>query len=502
MDDKSPLLAERRLILAIAAVGGLISPLAFAPLGWSWVALLSPAILFAVVARAPRRLGLLAGYVYGVSYFAAGGHWIWFSVGEFGGGPLVATVFCIVLALLFGLIIWLVVLVWWYLRPRHEALAVLIALPAAWLLLEWVRSWLFTGTTWLQLGYSQTDSWLVGYAPVIGALGISLLLLMMAAALAWAALRRRRAVSVGVLGAMLSVYLLGALLDRPWTEPSAEPLRIALLQGNIPQDEKWEPEQRADTMALYRRLTHRHWGVDAIIWPETAVPAFYHQVLDDYLLPLAEEAEHFGTDLLIGVPALDRDTGRVFNSVLSLGSSIDFYHKRHLVPFGEYVPFREAFGSLLDVFGAPISDFSPGWHSNTLRIGDYPVAVSICYEITFPGEVREFLPGAELLVNVSNDAWFGNSIGPHQHFQMARMRAIETGRPLLRSTNTGITAAVDARGQVIARAPQFSVDVVVADVAPHRGVTPYTRLGDAPVLAVLTLMLLGSALLRWVQRKR
>jgi len=492
--------SDPRWVLPLAALAGLISPLAYAPFGWFWVALLSPAVLFALVARAPRRLALQAAYLHGVCYYAAGGHWIWFSVGEFGGGPLVATVFCVVLALLFGLITWLLVRIWFALRPAGEAPSLMVTLPAAWLLLEWVQGWIFTGTTWLQLGYSQTDSWLGGYAPLLGSLGISLLLAVMAGALAWAVLtpsaRGRGLVAVAV----VAVFGTGWALDRPWTQPSGEPIRVALLQGNVSQDEKWEPAVRERTLALYQRLTERHWDVDLVIWPETAVPAYLHQVQDDYLLPLAEEAEFRGTDLLIGLPVLDREQprGRVFNSVLALGSTVDFYHKQHLVPFGEYVPFRQQLGGLLDVFGAPMSDFTPGWRANTLNVAGHAVGVFICYEITFPGQVRRVLPAAEVLVNVSNDGWFGNSVGPHQHFQMARMRAMETGRPLLRSTNTGITAAVDERGRVVARAPQFTVDALVAEVTPHQGMTPYARAGDWPVIGAFTLMLLLSAGLRWL----
>lgn len=497
MPFSSPLWSDPRRILPMAALAGLSIPLAFAPFGWFWVALVSPAVLFHLLVRCPPRLGLWAAYIYGVGYYAAGGHWIWYSVGEFGGGPLVATIFCIFLALCFGLIIWLVAWIWMRLRPPGDAIALLVTLPAAWVLVEWIRSWLFTGTTWLQLGYSQTDTWLAGFAPLVGPLGLSLLLAVMAGGLAWGALRPDRRRLLPVVIGILAVHVLGWVVDRPWTRPAGDTVQVVLLQGNVPQDQKWDPAVRDRTMALYERLTRRYLGdADAIIWPETAVPAFLHQVQEEHLLPLAAEAEDRGTDLLIGLPVLDADRQAVFNSVLALGSTVDFYHKRHLVPFGEYVPFRNVLGGVLDVFGAPMADFTAGWNSNALIIAGHPVAVSICYEITFPGEVRDFLPEAEMLVNVSNDAWFGDSIGPRQHFQMARMRAIETGRPLLRSTNTGITAAVDHRGRVIDTAPQFVVDALEVSITPHQGTTPYMRAGDWPVLGALALMFVAGAGLR------
>ncbi|MCK8516236.1 apolipoprotein N-acyltransferase [Methylonatrum kenyense] len=502
MQIPAPALTQRRWIYLLAAVAGGLSPLIYAPFGWSLLALLIPAALFALVLQLPRRLAFEAAYVHGVAYYAAGGHWIWYSVGEFGGGPLVATVFCVLLALGFGLLTLAAVALAWVLRPGQRLPMLLLTLPAAWVMLEWVQGWLFTGTTWLQLGYSQTDGWFGAYAPLIGPLGISLLLAVLAGGLVAAVLAGRVRGMVLAVGAALAFWVGGAVIDRDWTEPAGEPLQVALLQGNIAQDEKWEPDNRVRTLELYRRLNDRYLGADLIVWPETAVPAFYHHVVDSYLVPLAEEAAEHGTELLIGIPSYDADSRRIFNSVLGLGEEIGFYHKRHLVPFGEYVPFRGLFGGALDVFGAPMSDFSAGWRAEPLSVAGQRAAVSICYEITFPNEVRDFLPEATLLVNVSNDGWFGTSIGPHQHFQISRMRARETGRPLLRSTNTGITAAVDHRGRVVARAPQFSVEALAAEITPMQGSTLYTRTGDLPVLLTLAGMLLLSGGLRWWHRRR
>ena len=488
------------VVLPLAALAGAAFTLALSPFHWAWLTLLSPAVLFYLVAIAPPRLALWAGYVYGVAYFGAGGHWIYYSVGEFGGGPLVAVIFCVALALAFGLIIWSVVRLWLLIRPPNPALALILALPACWMLVEWVRSWLFTGTTWLQLGYAHVDSWFGGYAPVIGSYGIGVLASVLAGALAWAALRPRRSTVATALAAVILTWLLGGAMQRDWTTPAGTAMQVALLQGNVAQDEKWLPENRQRQLDLYERLTSRFWGTDLIVWPETAIPAFQHQVSRDYLAPLLADAEDHGSDLLVGLPSWDDETRSVYNTVLALGREVDVYHKRHLVPFGEYVPLRRYLGALLDVFGAPVADFTPGPGGGPIAAGGQPLAISICYEITFPNEVRDFLPEATVLVNVSNDGWFGSSIGPHQHFQMARMRALETGRPLIRSTNTGITAAVDHRGRVIDRVPQFTVDALETRVVPHEGATPYVRVGDWPVLALLALTLGGLALARIARR--
>ncbi|MDN3517357.1 apolipoprotein N-acyltransferase [Aquisalimonas lutea] len=488
--------------IGLALIGGALCPLAYAPFGWWPVAFLAPAVLVYLVAD-PDRGWALPAYAWGVGWFAAGGFWIYHSVMFYGGGLWAAIVFCLVLALLFGLIPLLAVGLWRLVRPRHEALALMAALPLAWVLVEWVRGWLFTGITWLQLGYTQTDTWLNGFAPVIGSLGISLLVATGAGALAWAARQPGQQRIVPVAAGVALVFVAGlALRQADWTTTAGEPLSAALLQGNIGQDVKWDPEYRAFIMDRYRRLTSEHWGADLVVWPETAVPMYQDRASAEYLAPLGDEAAFHGTDLLLGLPTFDESSRRAYNSVMALGDQVGFYHKRHLVPFGEYVPFRAYLGGLLDVFGAPMGDFSAGTSAGTLRAGGRVAAISICYEVIFPRLMATALPEATYLVNVSNDGWFGRTIGPHQHLQMARMRAMEFRRPLLRSTNTGITAAVDERGRIIERAPQFRPASLAATIQPRQGATPYLRWLNAPVVAVCAIGLIAFGALRWYPRAR
>ncbi|WP_290650042.1 apolipoprotein N-acyltransferase [Aquisalimonas sp.] len=481
----------------VALVAGALSPLAYEPVGWWPMAFVSLAVLFYLLATAQHRWWWVA-YAWGVGWFSAGGFWIYHSVMFYGGGLWAAIAFCAVLALLFGLISLFTVWVWQRLRPGHEALALMVVMPFAWVLVEWVRSWLLTGTTWLQVGYSQTDTWLNGFAPVIGSLGISLLVAAGAGALAWVARQptQLRAMPVAVVFVVVFATGLG-LRQVEWTQPAGEPLGAALVQGNIPQDKKWDPDYRDLTMSRYHNLTAEHWDKDVVIWPETAVPMYLHQASREYLAPLAEEAIDHETDVLLGLPTLDQDSGAVYNSVMALGGTIDFYHKRHLVPFGEYVPLREHLGPLLDVFGAPLGDFSPGRSPEPLQAAGHSAAITICYEITFARVVAASLPEATYLVNVSNDAWFGTTIGPHQHLQKARMRAIEFQRPLLRSTNTGISVAVDERGRITARAPQFQPAALEATFQPRSGSTPYLHWLDWPVVGASVLVLLAFAGRRW-----
>ena len=485
------------LTVLFALCAGAIAPLAYAPFGWWPVAFVSPAILFYLLAGGQHGWARVA-YAWGVGWFTAGAFWIYHSVLFYGGGLWAAIIFCAILALLFGLIPLFTVWLWQRLRPVNEALALMVAMPLVWVLVEWVRSWLLTGTTWLQLGYSHTDTWLAGFAPLFGSLGISLLVAVGAGALAWVT---RRPVQVRVLPVVFGVILVFVaglgLRQVDWTEPAGDPLSAVLLQGNIPQDVKWDPEYRDLTMNRYGNMTADHWDADLVVWPETAVPMYHQEAVRDYLAPLVDEAEARGTDILLGIPTLDRESRQVFNSVMALGGAIDFYHKRHLVPFGEYVPFRDQLGPLLDVFGAPLGDFTPGRSPAPLRAGGQSAAVSICYEITFAPVIAASLPDATYLVNVSNDAWFGTTIGPHQHMQKARMRAIEFQRPLLRSTNTGITASVDARGRVTEQAHQFQPAALSTTIQPRSGATPYLRWLDAPVVGLAMIGLIAFALMRW-----
>ncbi|RFA30266.1 apolipoprotein N-acyltransferase [Alkalilimnicola ehrlichii] len=489
--------------LVAALLAGAILPLAFAPLQWAWLAVGSPAVLFAIVAVAPYRQALRAGYLFGLGFFGTGVSWVYVSVAVFGAAgwmlavPLVA-IFVALLALFPWVMVWLAE----RLRRAPSFRFLVLVLPALWLGLEWVRSWLLTGFPWLLLGYSQTDTWLAGVAPVFGVFALSWLVATVAGLLAWVVLApsgRRGGIAAGIVAAVL---LIGPVLDREWTEPSGEPFTAVLIQGNMPQDVKWDPEYLQATKDRYLELTRQHWDADLIIWPESAIPLLRHQVESDYLRPLAEEAEAHQTDVLLGIPVFNFETREFYNSMVSITGEGGQYDKRHLVPFGEYLPLRSVFGQALDILGAPMADFVPGGPPVPLTGAGLPLAVSICYEVVFGRQMTQLLPDAAVLVNVSNDAWFGDSLGPHQHLQIARMRALEAGREMLRGTNTGITVFIDHRGQITHRAPQFETTTLVAEVTPRQGATPYVRWNDVPVLAALGLLLLGLAAAEFIRRRR
>ena len=481
--------------MCLAAGAGL--PFAFAPYGFSFLGALCPAVLFWVWVRSRQRRVFWRGWLFGLGMFALGVSWVVNSF-QYNHIPLfpayaLTALLVAFLALFPALFGWLAI----RFGHRHDSWQLLLWLPLAWTLSEWARGTLFTGFTWVQIGYSQVDTPLAGWAPVAGVYLMNWMLALSAGGLVWMLARpaERWWKSAGILLVLWAGG--GALTTVQWTERAGLSLRAALIQGNIPQDLKWQPEYRDSTLALYRELTARHWDADLVVWPETALPGIYEE-LGDYLDQLEGEARTNRTDLLIGVPSVQPFPRRVFNSVISLGTRRAIYHKRHLVPFGEYLPLKPVFQPLVDLFGLPVSSFDRGADDvNVLEVVGQPVGISICYEATFGADIIKALPHATLLVNVSNDAWFGDSKAPHQHLQMARLRARETGRYLLRATNTGVSAIVDPQGIVVTHSAQFETAVIEAVVLPMKGATPYVRFGDTPVFFLLIgLLALGVSALR------
>ena len=481
---------------AILALGaGVLMVLSFAPFALFPAAVLAMAIFHQSLVTASPRSAFWRGWLFGAGLFGFGVFWIRISLNEFGNmdawvAHLLTALFIAVMALYSGAAGWLVR----RLDPGPAWVAPLILLPGSTVLLEWVRGWLFTGFPWLSLGYGQIAGPLAGYAPILGVHGISLLVAL-SGGLLWCAIRWRDRARVGAGVALAAIWIGGAGLSAvDWTRPSGPPLRASVLQANIPQAIKWDPEASLTIAETYVDLTLEHLDSDLIVWPETALPDFLHQVRAPLIAPLTERARAEGAEIVLGLPVMDLESGRYFNGLLAIGSREDLYAKRHLVPFGEFLPFKSWLGPLVDLFEVPMSDFSPGDDRRPLlSVGAHRAGVSICYEDVFPAEVIEALPEAAYLINVSNDAWFGDSLAPPQHLEIARMRALETGRDLLRATNTGISAIIDHRGRLIGTLPAFVRGAVTAEIQPRQGATPFSRYGNAPVVGLaLVLLLLGG----------
>ena len=479
----------------VLVAAGAIVPFAFAP--WSFWPLIIPAfaLLFEAWSGAGPRLAAGRGFWFGLGMFGHGVWWIQVSIHQFG---LPVHAFSIGMTVLFVMFMALypagVGAICGGLRLSRPW-AFTLGAPALWVMGEALRGWALSGFPWLLVGYSQIEGPLTGYAPVAGGLGTSLAATLLAGLLQLG-LRVPTSRMLAVLAA-LAIIAGGASLARlEWTQPDGARARVALVQGAVPQAIKWQSGYRTQSIALYETLSTPHWGTDLIIWPETALPAFAEDI-PEILTRLVDTSTRAGSALFVGMPRGDRERGAYFNSVLLLDGSSQRYDKHHLVPFGEYLPLDAWLRPMLDFLSIPMSDFAPGaTQQDALQSGRFRAGVSICYEDAYASEVRKSLPDANVLINVSDDAWFGDSIAPHQHLEIARMRALETGRWLLRATNTGISAIIDARGQLVARSPQFEAFVLSGEFEPRRGMTPYARLGDWPVLVLCA----GVIVLAWLRR--
>jgi len=464
--------------------------LAFAPLGFFPLALLTFGLLAHFWIGATPRQAFWSGYAFGLGLFGAGVSWVYVSLHTFGAMPLplaaLATfLFCAFLALFPAVAGWLQARI-----PAQAAVRACLLIPAAWTLIEWLRSWIFTGFPWLSVGYASVGWPLQGYAPLLGVFGLSFMTVSLGG-MAWLLFQRQRLLVFAT--TFIAIIVAGqALRHVHWTEPAGEPVSAALLQGNIEQDLKFRPERYAAILATYVRLAE---GAHAklIVFPETSIPRFLDRIEPEFLEQLAGVARRNGGDLLLGVPYRSR-SGEYFNSVISLGSSPpQAYHKSHLVPFGEFIP--PGFGWVLGVLQVPLSDFSRGGHDQApIAAAGQRVAVNVCYEDAFGNEIARRVREATILVNVSNVAWFGDSLAPAQHLQIARLRAVETGRMHLAATNTGITAAIDRDGRVLARLPQYTEGRLEVSAQGYAGATPYASYADWPVVIVSLLVLAGALL--------
>jgi len=482
------------LRIAAAFLLGAASVLGFAPFELFPLPIIALAALIHLWrAASPRRAAAL-GFVFGAGFFLAGVSWIYVSLHTFGGMPMplavLATIlFCAVLALFPALAAYLFARLRCH-RPWRDALLA----AAAWTLTEWLRGWVFTGFPWLALGYAQTPpSPLAGYAPALGVYGVSFMSALLAALLAalYAVLRGQTFARRGPFGVAVAALLAAGagLMTVEWTQPTGRPLSVSLLQGNIEQSLKWKPERVRESFDAYLRLARAH-PAQLIVLPETALPLMLDQVPRDYADDLRGAALDDG-GVLLGIVMQDTQ-GRYYNSAVGLtAQTLQIYRKRHLVPFGEFTP--AAFAWTLSLLKIPMSDFSSGGAGQPLMsLAGEQVAINICYEDVFGEEVIHALPEATLLVNLSNTAWFGDSLAQPQHLQIARMRALETGRPMLRATNTGMTAIVNPRGRVERVLPPFREAALTGEVSGYAGATPYVRWGNAAMLLLVAAGFLAS----------
>jgi apolipoprotein N-acyltransferase len=486
----------------VAALAGVATSFAFAPCGLHFLAYLPPAVLFLLWEHAAPRDAARTGFWFGAALFGAGTWWIFTAVHEFGQAPAWLAVF-LVAALLaikgayYALLGYVLVRI----APDPSPARSLLLIPAGWTLLEWLRGWLFTGFPWLQLGYAASDTPLAALAALGGIHLVTFATVVTAGAIIVVFHQgHARLAAVGLAGLLWAGGWL--LTGHEWTKPAGAPVSIALLQGAIPQDEKWLAENRAATLDRYRALNREALGARIIVWPESAIPVLAHQAAV-YLASIRAESAARGSDVLVGLLDFDQESGEIRNGLLAMSAAGDgWYYKRRLVPFGEFFPVPESVRGWMRLHSLPYYDMTPGEEAQPpLLAGGERLAATICYEDAYGADQLAALESATLLVNVTNNAWFGDSAAPHQQLEMARFRALEAGRWLFRATSNGITAVIDPDGKVTDRLPQFQAGVLKSAAQPRTGLTPYARGGNWPILSLSFLLLIVFATARLRARK-
>ena len=507
----------------IALLAGASCVFGFAPFGIFPVPVIALGILFALWLKAgsPRAAAWL-GFMFGLGLFSTGISWIYIALHDYGD---MAIYLAAPATLLFAAFLALFTALAGFLQariPTADTWRPVLVMPAIWVLIEWLRGMIFTGFPWLTFGYAQSDSPLAGYTPLIGVYGVSLIAAVGAGLIAllvrvvspaifvqpddamelspsgiYRAYGLRSRTALIGLAILISLWVGGAILRVvTWTQPQGEPISVALVQGNIPQDLKFNGDELVNTLETYRRLAQKS-RARLIVLPETAFPMLRSEVPPFLIELMRDHARQNGGDMLIG--SFIRNNGSYYNSVFSTGTAKEqHYHKHHLVIFGEFIPLRPIFGWLInEVLNIPMGDLGRGDAVQApLEVAGQKIAVDICYEDVFGEEIIRSMPQATMLVNFTNDAWYGESHAAAQHNQIAQFRAMETGRMMLRATNTGVTSIIDRDGKIIDKLPQHQEGVLEGMAQGYQGLTPYARWGNAAVMLLMFVMLAYA----WVRR--
>jgi len=490
---KADYLSSPPLAFLWCLIAGALVPLSLAPFHlWYLAPVCITAFLFAL-RHADTKAVLLRSWCFGVGLFGGGASWVYVSIHEYGYAPVplaafLTAIFVIGLGGVFALPFWL----YGKFFQAHR-LSALIAFPALWVLGEWLRSWLLTGFPWLYLGYGHVSTPLAGWLPVLGVYSVSWIVAFSGAALFWA-LQQKKFYPLCLAALLFAGGY--ALQNVAWTQLNTnQPISVGVVQPNISLHEKWNPEKRSDIRRSLVTLSEPLWTADIILWPEAALNELYHEALP-FLQLLDNAGKHNSTTLVTGILSYDTVNSAhgkpvIYNSVVALGNGSGLYHKVRLVPFGEYVPLERWLRGLIRFFDLPTSHMSPGEERQTpLKAGEFRISPFICYEIVYPDLVARNSRDADFLITISNDSWFGDSLGPQQHLQMAQVRALETGRYVIRGTNDGISAIIDPQGKLQQTSLRFKSQILRGDIYPAKGNTPFMRTGSLPLVSVLLAVLM------------
>jgi apolipoprotein N-acyltransferase len=478
----------------VALLAGALLTLAFVPFNIYPLAVVSPALLLCEWLYVKQGRAFFRGFLFGLGLFGTGVYWVYISIHTFGEAPVWLSVF--ITAGFIAILALFPAFTGYFLNryfPTINFNKLVLAFPAYWMLLEWTRSWLFSGFPWLSLGYSQMNSWLRGWATIFSVYGVSLGLLLtsslLVACVFWYKDQRTKPIIKSLLFIIALWVLGGLILLIDWSHPYGTPLKVSLVQGNIPQSIKWSPEAVQPTLDRYTTLTNNHWDSKIIIWPEGAIPIPISAAAN-LIEKLNKQALEHKATLITGIPAHAGISHDYYNTIVTLGKEQTVYIKFRLVPFGEFTPYSHYLKPLLSHFNIPMSDFIPGpAKPEQLKAQGITISAFICYEIAFPEQVNRHVDSGFLLT-VSDDAWFGHSIAQAQHLQMAQMRSLELAKPQFFVSNDGLTAFINQKGRVTDIAPPFEPYVLTADVRPYMGATLWQLFGTDPILFGITVMLI------------
>jgi len=491
----------------VALIAGAALSLSFAPFGWWPFAILMPAALMWFWDGATPRRAAVLGFWFNFGTFSVGTYWLYISLRLIGHAPIpLALLLMLGLAAIMGA--YHALLGWAAAKflPARGMVRWMLGIPAAWLLLEWWRSWFLTGFGWLALGYAHTDNWLGALAPVVGQYGLGLLTLVMAGAVVCLAIgQARERVSAGAL--IVAIWAVALLLRGvEWTQPSGKPITVAVVQGAVPQDEKWIAGNLDSILELYRMRTREAHGANLIVWPEAAIPDLVNYHIN-YFRDVYAEASATGSSLVMGALHAEENTStgveEVYNSVLAMDPAtpgVGWHNKHHLVPFSEFFPVPAFIRDWLRLQGLPYSNFDRGAaQQEPLQAAGQRIAASICYEDAYGSTLLPPMGTATMLLNVTNDSWFGRSPARYQHLQISRLRAMETGRPMVRAANDGVSAVIGHHGEIVVSAPEYETNVMRGTLKPRTGLTPYAHTGNWPVVCLALVFGLAAA---WLGRRR
>lgn len=503
---------RKAMISVLAVIAGALLPLSLAPYNIWPLGLMAPACLVLLLDKTSAKTALWRSWLFGAGMFGAGTSWVYVSIHDFGG---TAAPLAVIMTAIFVLGLALVFAAPFYFYARYFSLGVagrVLGFSATWVLGEWLRSWFLTGFPWLYIGYAHVDTWLAGWAPQFGVFGLSFICVLSACTIA-EIVRQRRALghyafgktSIALFSSIAAAWLIGfALTLLPLNDEKAETISVAIVQPNIPLAQKWDPLYQDHIMQTLRDETDALWQNDLVVWPEASIPLMYHDA-GFFLDEMEALATSTNTGIITGILYDDAKPMTFYNSIIGLGRAEGIYFKQRLVPFGEYVPLEKWLRGLINFFNLPTSIIFPGpKDQDILSFDQHKVAPSICYEIVYPDLVARLAKDAHLLITISNDAWFGSSIGPLQHFQMAQMRALENRRTVIRGTNTGVSGIIDARGKVMQLSRQFereSIEHTKVKLINQRSLFSYWGSAPIVILCVMVLALLCVGRMRARQQQ-